>query len=71
MREPILIEGKSFDWEEAKQYQDAAVDKDGNVNYFAAAFADPGVTKCPGCEEYYWRVGTLVKCHNCATEWKP
>jgi len=42
------------------------VDSSGQVNWKAAFYADPGATKCPECDTYYWREGKVLKCTECA-----
>jgi len=65
---PIILSGPAFDWDEGARYQANAV-VDGEVNWRAAMFADPGVMKCPGCGEFLWREGHVVKCPHCSHEW--
>jgi ssDNA-binding Zn-finger/Zn-ribbon topoisomerase 1 len=69
MKSPILLEGPAFDWAEGEKHGAQAVDDDGNVNWMAAMFADPGCMKCPGCSEYLWREGYRVRCPDCGHEW--
>lgn len=70
MKRPIILEGKPFDWDEGKRYGAQAVDDDGNVNWMAAMFADPGVMACPGCGEHLWNEGMTAKCPDCEHEWR-
>lgn len=69
MKRPIILEGKGFPWDEPNPHG-AVIDEDGEVNWAAAAFADPGVMKCPGCGEYLWQEGALVKCPDCGHQWR-
>ena len=71
MKHPIVLEGKPFNWEEGAKYSEQAVAEDGEVNWQAAFFADPGVMLCPQCKSHLWREGTLVRCPDCGHEWKP
>jgi Zn finger protein HypA/HybF involved in hydrogenase expression len=66
MQRPIILEGKPFDWDEGGKNMLNAVDKDGNVNWRAAMSADPGVMRCPSCDEYLWKEGKKVKCPKCS-----
>lgn len=68
MRRAILIEGQPFDWNEGAKALVNAVDANGEVNWRAAFNADPGVTKCTKCNEYYWAEGTKLKCPDCGNE---
>lgn len=68
MRRAIILEGKPFDWKEGEEALSNAVSADGQVNWRAAMCADPGVTKCPHCQEYYWAEGTKLKCLDCLME---
>lgn len=43
---------------------DNVVDAAGEVNWKAAFYADPGVKKCPGCEEFYWDEASVMECAN-------
>ncbi len=70
MRTPKILTGAAFNWKEAEKYASAAVDPDGEPNWMAASFADPGVTKCPKCEAYYWMEGDTVECLDCGTQWE-
>jgi len=70
VRTAKIISGASFDWEDAQKYSGAAVDAEGNVNWMAASFADPGVTSCPKCKAYYWNEGDIVECLDCGTQWE-
>jgi hypothetical protein len=46
---------------------DNVVDAAGEVNWKAAFYADPGVKKCPGCDEYYWDEASVMECTVCKT----
>lgn len=70
MKRPIILEGKPFDWDAGAESLKNAVSGDGEANWGAAAFADPGVMKCPGCQEYLWREGERVRCPHCSHEWE-
>lgn len=67
MKSPIILEGRAFPWSKPNPHG-AVVDESGNVNWAAAAFADPGVMKCPGCGCYLWNEGLRVRCPDCAAE---
>lgn len=69
MKSPIILEGKPFPWNEPNPCGES-VGPDGEVNWMAAAFADPGCMSCPNCNEYLWREGLLVRCPHCAHEWR-
>ena len=70
VKHPIIITGAAFDWEAGSQCASDAVDNDGNINWFAAFGADPGVMKCPNteCGIYLWNEGERVRCPDCAHE---
>lgn len=70
MRTPKIIQGQAFDWKEAEGYAKNAVDGEGNVNWMAASFADPGVMTCPKCGVYYWAEGNQVECLDCGHQWE-
>ncbi|RJP53599.1 MAG: hypothetical protein C4583_04235 [Anaerolineaceae bacterium] len=65
MQRPIIIEGQPFDWKDGEKNMLNAVDENGEVNWFAAMNADPGVMRCPKCQEWLWREGIKVKCPTC------
>jgi hypothetical protein len=67
MKSPIILEGTAFPWNEPNPFG-SPVDEDGQVNWRAAAFADPGVIKCPGCGEFLWNEGLRVRCPDCSAE---
>ena len=67
----VVLEGPRFDWEAGARAAENVVGDDGEINYWAAASADPGVMACPSCGVYHWREGTRVRCANCAHEWTP
>lgn len=69
MERPIIISGQPFDWKSGAEAAENVVGEDGEVNWMAAMFADPGVMRCPGCREYLWREGDLVRCPHCSHEW--
>lgn len=67
MKHARLISGAYKDaWNE--QAMDNVVYPDGEVNWRAAFAADPGVKKCPGCDEYYWDEASVMECTNCKTQ---
>ena len=70
MERAKILEGMPFDWEEGRDAMTNAVRSDGSVNWRAAMYADPGVTKCPGCETYYWAEGTRLECLKCGTQFQ-
>jgi Zn finger protein HypA/HybF involved in hydrogenase expression len=65
MQSPIILEGNPFNWDEGKKSMMNAVDKHGEINWLAAFNADPGVIKCPKCQEWLWREGKKVQCPEC------
>jgi hypothetical protein len=80
MRDPKVIDPPGFDpkagWQECREYVDKCgglAHEDGEVNWRAAAGADPGVCSCPNCGEMYWSWGRIVECLDCAfqfpTDW--
>lgn len=72
MKSPIILEGRAFPWDEPNPHGDVfgdVVDDAGEVNWAAAAFADPGVMSCPKCGEYLWAEGLRVRCPTCSAEW--
>lgn len=70
MKSPIILEGHAFPWAEPNPHGEV-IDEEGEVNWAAAAFADPGCMKCPACGVFLWREGNLVRCPDCAHEWRP
>ena len=69
MKNSIIHSGKAFDWERANEAVDNIADDDGNVNWYAALCADPGVMSCPGCGVHLWREGIDVECPDCGHRW--
>jgi len=71
MNHAKILEGSSyiFDWERGKKSMNNLEHEDGSVNWGAALYADPGATKCPNCEEYYWAEAELLECPECGTQW--
>lgn len=67
MKSPIILEGKAFPWNEPNPAGEV-VDANGEVNWMAAAFADPGCLKCPGCGVFLWNEGLRVRCPDCGAE---
>lgn len=65
---PVIIEGEPFPWHEPNPAGEV-VGPDGEVNWMAAAYADPGVMKCPNCGVYLWQEGTVVQCPKCEHQW--
>lgn len=70
MRTAKILTGAPFDWQGAQKHAASAVDDRGEVDWRAAAFADPGVTKCPGCGAFYWNEGDTVECLDCGAQWE-
>jgi hypothetical protein len=68
MRRPTILQGEPFDWAAGAEAARNIVGDDGEVNWMAAASADPGVVKCPGCGEHLWREGERVRCPVCGHE---
>ena len=67
MKEPIILEGEPFDWEEGVRQ----AEKHGGGNTIRGAmFSDPGIMACPGCDEHLWKEGVRVRCPHCGHEWK-
>jgi hypothetical protein len=67
MKEPIILEGEPFDWEEGARQ----AEKHGGGNTIRGAmFSDPGIMACPGCDEHLWKEGIRVRCPHCGHEWK-
>ncbi len=61
MKHARLISGEDQNaWN--KEAADNVIDADGEVNWRAAFFADPGCRKCPGCGEYYWDEADVMEC---------
>lgn len=71
MKEMINLEGPDlgFDWETAKQAQEALAES-GGENIGAAMFADPGCIKCPGCAAFLWHTAYgFAGCPECGHTW--
>ena len=47
--------------------QEALAESNGE-NMAAAHFADPGITSCPKCKEYFWWTAKVLRCTECGTE---
>ena len=60
MKSPIILKGEGFDWEDAKQHMKNAVDENGEVNWMAASFADPGVTESSDYVSSFYVAGRLA-----------
>jgi len=71
MKHPIILPNSAwqFNYDNAKEAAENAVDDEGNVNWWAAMAADPGVTKCPGCDTEYFRDAEKLECPECGTQW--
>lgn len=69
MKHAKIISDESFDWEQARRAMENVQREDGSVNWRAAAGADPGATKCPECETYFWAEAELLQCTECGTTW--
>jgi len=67
MKRPIILQGEPFDWQAGGQAMESAVGESGQVNWRAAAMADPGVMRCPDCNVWLWREGQKVECPHCHT----
>jgi len=74
--DPIVIDPPNFDqraaWQECAEYVDKCgglTHEDGEPNWRAAFGADPGVTSCPVCHEYYWAWGSKQRCVKCGFEY--
>jgi len=66
------ILGKESDhWDKTGKALRESVNENGEVNWANAFMADPGVTKCPVCQEYYWKEADLLECPDCETTWNP
>ena len=68
MKRAIILEGRPFDWDEGAEAMKHVVNADGTINHRAAMCADPGVTKCPKCSEYFWAEGVKLRCSECGNE---
>jgi hypothetical protein len=69
VRTARIIEGEPFPWNEPNPAGEV-VDSSGAVNWMAAAFADPGVTRCPSCGAHYWNEGLIVECLECHAQFE-
>lgn len=69
MFDAIVLEGDRFDWEDGHKWQSKVVDEDGEINWRAAFFADPGCVSCPACNAYHWAEGTRQRCSQCGFEY--
>lgn len=76
MKDPIVIDPPNFSQREAWQECSDYVEKcgglsysDGEPNWLAAFGADPGVTSCPACHEFYWQWGNVQKCVVCGFQY--
>lgn len=67
MKRPIILDGKAFPWGEPNP-RGSVIDEDGDVNWGAAAWDDPGVMSCPKCKSYLWNEGMRVRCPDCGEE---
>lgn len=67
MKSPIILEGEPFPWDEPNLIG-PVVGADGGVNWMAAAWADPGVMRCPQCLVFLWNEGIRVRCPECGAE---
>lgn len=45
-----------------KEAQENVIDADGEVNWRAAMWADPGVKSCPTCKTHYWNEAEVMEC---------
>lgn len=70
MRNPKILTGQSFDWQDGAKWTEKVVGANGEVNWRAASFADPGVTQCPECKAFYWNEGDTVECLDCGAQWE-
>lgn len=82
MRNPIVIEPEGFTqdaaWGECREYVDKCgglTHEGGEINWRAAAGADPGICSCPACGEMFWCWGSKQRCAVCGfeypTDWWP
>ena len=80
MKDPIVIDPSGFDakaaWAECGEYVEKCgglTHPDGDVNWRAAAGADPGCCSCPACHAYFWSWGNIIQCTECQfqfpTDW--
>ena len=69
MKEPIIHDGKPFDWKAGAEAMQHAVTPEGEPNWGALMAADPGVMKCPGCGVHLWQEGRIVECPECGEAW--
>lgn len=82
MKDPIVIDPPGYDvaagWKSCQDWVEQCggiVDENGEANMWAASGADPGVTSCPNCKEYFWAFGRKIRCSECGfefeTDWWP
>ena len=75
MKHGKILKGEPFDWKAAEQANETlaeAADENGRLDpdevpWGAAMMADPGVCKCPDCQEILWREGEVLECPECQT----
>jgi len=48
-----------------KDALDNVVRPDGEINWRAAMWADPGVKSCPKCKAHYWNEAAVMECPDC------
>lgn len=75
IKEPIVLEPKGFDnaraWQECTGYVakcGGIQHEGGEVNWRAAAGADPGIVSCPACGIHLWGWGVRLQCPDCSFE---
>ena len=68
MKHAKKLSEPTFDWDKAKELQGKVQNNDGSFNMFVAAGADPGVTSCPNCKEYFWDEAEVLQCTECGTK---
>jgi hypothetical protein len=44
------------------------IDDQGEVNWRAAMWADPGVKSCPKCKTHYWNEAAVMECTDCGAQ---
>jgi hypothetical protein len=78
VKDPVVIDPEGFDvseaWRRCQEYVKGCgglYHEDGEPNWRAAFGADPGVSSCPNCGQYYWAFGKRIRCSECAFEFPP
>jgi hypothetical protein len=64
MKHARIISGEYAD-NFSKEAADNVIDADGEINWRAAMWADPGVKSCPKCKTHYWNEAAVMECPDC------